>query len=107
MTKRTLSVGLLMLTLVLPSCNDVTGGGWIVSASDPNRKAHFGFSIHCNDEEGVPVVRGNLQYNDQVYTVTAENGKPQKLSIHGQVLDVIIGIPPLGCANLGFIGGRY
>ncbi len=108
MTKRTLSVGLLMLTLVLPSCFDATGGGWIVSASDPNRKAHFGFSFHCTDEEGATVVRGNLQYNDKAYTVTAENGKPQGLSIKGALFDVIFGPPPLSCAFLqSFFGGRY
>jgi len=98
-----------MLTLVLPSCFDATGGGWIVSASDPNRKAHFGFSFHCTDEDGATVVRGNLQYNDKAYTVTAENGNPQKLSIHGVMRAVISGPPFLSsCANLQrFFGGHY
>jgi len=107
MIKRILGgVGLFMLVLVLTSCEDFTGGGWIVSASDPNRKAHFGFIFHCeNLGDGAVGIRGSLQYND---TVTDQNGKPQKLSFHGVPNALVIG-PGASCELFDAIfgDGRY
>ena len=85
MIKSTLRVGLLMSTLALASCNDATGGGWLVSATDPNKKAHFGFSFHCKDQDGMAVVSGRVEYKDQGYTVKDQNGKLQKLALHGNM----------------------
>ena len=108
MIKRTLGgVGLLTLMLALTSCHTATGGGWIVSPSDPDKKAHFAFSVNCDDVDGAAVVTGSLQYHDQAYTVTAENGNAKKLSIHGLVSGSFFPSTCEGLHQSNESGGQY
>jgi len=80
-------VGLFVLVavaLALTSCENATGGGWIPALNDPAAKATFGFTMHCKDDaDGIATVTGSLEFHDPSVTITAPNGKPMSLGIHG------------------------
>lgn len=89
-TRTGLTVGMLLATLLLTGCEDTTGGGQIPSAADPDSKATFGFSFHCQDtfdEAGdvLALLSGNFQYRDHGYLIADQRGKERSLSIHGEL----------------------
>ncbi len=89
-------VGLVVVVaLFLTSCTTASGGGWIPSAEGIEAgKATFGFNFKCKDTTGdggetVPVVSGQLQYNDH----------PADVRFHGEVPNLPIPIVAT-CAEL-------
>jgi hypothetical protein len=101
-------VGLFVLVavaLALTSCENATGGGWIPALNDPGAKATFGFTMHCKDDaDGIATVTGSLEFHDPSVTMTAPNGKPMSLGIHG----VTDAFSPLSCSTLDVFGnGPY
>ena len=96
-------VGLASLTLVLTSCEQVSGGGWIVSAADPTKKATFGMALSCTDSSSGAVLNGNFEYHDMSFTATTPDGKQQKLGIHGVPVFAGSPIPGSTCSGLDSI----
>src|SRR5712691_2194208 len=98
-------VGLFVLVavaLALISCENATGGGWIPALNDPAAKATFGFTMQCQDDaNGNAVVTGSFEFHDPSVTITAPNGKPMRLGIHG----VTDSSEFLGCSALDQLFG--
>lgn len=88
---RTALTSLLLLSLMLVGgCEDTTGGGQLPSTGDPDAKASFGFSLHCEDTlddsgDQLALLTGNFEYRDHGYWIVDESGRERQLSIHGKV----------------------
>lgn len=83
-----LLVGFLILSLggcILLQYGKVTGGGWILSQGDPNKKASFGFNVQeCGDPSGYTTIRGNFTYNDLFASAYPDGG----VRINADIQDV-------------------
>jgi len=86
-SQKLLQLFLASSTLALVGCANVTGGGSIPSANDPDREARFAFVMHCRDTGSGRVVTGNFEYHDQTFARTASNGDAAELRIHGEAID--------------------
>jgi hypothetical protein len=84
-------MSLMVISVVLlTSCRNATGGGWIPSAAGTG-KATFGFTVHCRDTAAGAHVSGQLEYQD----------KPLNIRLHGVVKTTLV---QATCAEFDFSG---
>ena len=87
MIKAKLSIPLVISTVFLTGCFDVSGGGWIHSAAGGKNKATFGFEMLCDQD--TKEASGTITYHDSGVTVDGYGGnykgKPKKLALNGVI----------------------
>ena len=94
----------------LAGCDTVTGGGWIISAGDPAKKATFGLTMSCTDVPGGVIWQGTIEYHDQFKTWPDSKGKLRPLALNASVNwnDINFGGQPFPgtCAGYDTLGAE-